>query len=356
MASPVLSTCAAAGLLAASACAADSASTPAIAWTTLPPLPDPEGFAGAFCGVSNGALVFAGGANLLEPRWENPMRKQWVAHTFVLEKPGGPWIPSQPLPHPLGYGVSATTDTGVICVGGGDSRSHSAEVFELRWTDGALRRIPLPPLPSPCANACGAVVGRTLYVAGGIEAPDSPAALRQFLALNLDAPERGWSPLEPWPGPGRMLAVAGSLGEHFYLFSGASLHPTPDGPPARIPLRDAYAFSPQSGWKRLADLPRAAIAAPSPATPLAASRLLILGGDDGTLAGFAPLHAHPGFSTEILSYDPTLDRWSNAGRLPFSKVTTPAVSWGPLTIIPSGEVRPRRRSPEVWGFSANPKP
>src|SRR5262245_23532811 len=32
-------------------------------WTQLPPLPDREGFAGAFAGVTGGALIVAGGAN-----------------------------------------------------------------------------------------------------------------------------------------------------------------------------------------------------------------------------------------------------------------------------------------------------
>src|SRR5204862_492855 len=82
---------------------------------------------------------------------------------------------------------------------------------------------PLPPLPLPCANACGAVVGRTVYIAGGIETPTATEALHTFWALDLDAQKPIWRELDPWPGPARMLGVAGALDDSFYLFSGAAL-------------------------------------------------------------------------------------------------------------------------------------
>ena len=36
----------------------------AFGWRALAPLPDKEGFAGAFAGVSNGVLLVAGGAGI----------------------------------------------------------------------------------------------------------------------------------------------------------------------------------------------------------------------------------------------------------------------------------------------------
>ena len=44
---------------------------PVLTWTSLPPLPDPIGFAGAFAGVADGALLVAGGANFPDlPPWD----------------------------------------------------------------------------------------------------------------------------------------------------------------------------------------------------------------------------------------------------------------------------------------------
>ena len=79
-----------------------------------------------------------------------------------------------------------------------------------------------------------------------------------------------------------MLAVAGASGEDFYLFSGQRLSPDPPNRPAREFLRDAWRYRPGHGWHRLADLPRAAVAAPTPAPRLPDGRLLVMIGDDGT--------------------------------------------------------------------------
>ena len=68
----------------------------ALAWDELRPLPDPVGFAGAFAGVSNGALVVAGGANFPEGT-----TKVWHDRVFVLEDPAAEWrLASTRLPRP----------------------------------------------------------------------------------------------------------------------------------------------------------------------------------------------------------------------------------------------------------------
>jgi len=318
-------------------------------WSQLPPIPDAEGFAGTFAGVSGGALIVAGGANIAGDKWKEPFVKKWYASAFALARPDGAWQSGLTLPHPRGYGVSVTADDSLICIGGSDESGHFAEVFRLRWKDGALHSEDLPPLPKPCANACGALVGRTIYVAGGIETPTATKALRTFWALDLDAPQPAWKELEPWPGPERMLAVAGALDGSFYLFSGASLSPDPEGKPLREFLRDAWRFTPGQGWTRLADLPRAAVAAPSPA-PALGSRLLLLTGDDGKNVFFQPVEKHPGFPRDALVYDASADAWSVVDGVPFSRATVPTVRWMDQFVIPNGEARPRVRTPEVWSL------
>ena len=77
-------------------------------WTALPALPDKEGFASMFAGVSGGALLAAGGANFPDKRpWEGG-KKVWYDTVFVLAKPDGQWQFAGKLPRPLGYGVSVT--------------------------------------------------------------------------------------------------------------------------------------------------------------------------------------------------------------------------------------------------------
>ncbi|MEO6784543.1 MAG: galactose oxidase [Chthoniobacteraceae bacterium] len=335
-------------LLGAVYCAANASAGEHLVWEKLPPIPDEEGFAGAFAGVSNGALIVAGGANITGEKWGETFRKQWHDSVFVLGKPDGEWRSGFRLPRPLGYGVSVTTERGVVCIGGSDSQRHYADVFLLEWRDGRIVTTAMLALPKPCANSCGVLVGKVIYVAGGIEKPDATVAMKTFWKLDLAAAEPRWESLEPWPGPERMLAVAGAIGESFFIFSGARLSTGAEGKPVREFLRDAYRFTPGKGWKRIADMPRAAVAAPSPALHGGGTRLLIVSGDDGTNVAFAPVREHPGFPRDVLAYDPERDVWSAAGEAPFSRATVPAVLWRGHYVIPNGEVRPRVRTPEVW--------
>jgi N-acetylneuraminic acid mutarotase len=325
------------------------ARSPAMHWSQLPPIPDAEGFAAPFAGVSDGALLVAGGANIPENKWGDVFVKQWYDSVFALERPDGTWKHAGKLPHPLGYGVSVTWGARLVCIGGSDLAKHYREVFALHWKAGALTKSDLSPLPKPCANACGALIGSTIYVAGGIETPTATSALKAFWALDLARPESGWRELDPCPGPARMLAVAGARDGSFFLFSGTALTAGSDGKPVRQYLRDAWRFAPGTGWKQLPDLPRAAVAAPSPAAVFGEDTLVFTG-DDGANVTFQPVDKHPGFPRDVLSYDVRADRWSVVGTAPFSCATAPTVVWEKQLVILNGEVRPRLRTPEVWAL------
>lgn len=323
----------------------------ALEWKALPPLPDSSGFAGSFAGVSGGALIVAGGTNFPDKMPWQGGTKTWYDHVFALDKPDGRWRKAGNLPKANGYGVSITASDALILVGGGDAREHFRDVIQLRWDGQLLKSSPLPPLPKPCAFMAGALLDNTLYVAGGIEHPDDTTAMKSFWSLNLGSPGNGWNELQPWPGPGRILAAAGSCEGSFFLFSGAALKPGPDGKPAREWLRDAYGFTPGEGWRRVADPPRVAVAAPSPLPQAPGRRLLVIGGDDGRLADFEPKDQHPGFPRSVLSYHAARDAWTHTADVPFSLVTTPAVIWNGCVVIPGGEARPGVRSAEAWSAS-----
>jgi len=243
--------------------------------------------------------------------------------------------------------VSLSTRLGVACVGGSDAQRHYADCFLIQSADEKVTFEPLPPLPKPCANACGAVLDDVVYVAGGTATPDATAALRAFWSLDLKRPEERWRELTPWPGEGRMLATMGAQAGAVYLFGGVALAPDDDGQPLRRYLRDAYMYRPGRGWTKRADLPHALAAAPSPAPAAGQSHILLLGGDDGTQAHVAPAD-HQGFPRDIRAYHTITDTWATLGRLPFGLVTTPALRWHDRIIVPGGEERPGVRSTEVW--------
>lgn len=326
---------------------AAAAQTSKIQWEQLKPIRDREGFAGSFAGVHNGALLVAGGANFPDKRpWEGGT-KTWYDCIFVLEKPNAQWRNGFKLPRPLGYGVSVSHKSGVICVGGSDAQQHHGEVFSLSWTNGEIRTQTWPSLPKPCANMCGALLGNTIYVAGGLEDPNSTNCLNTFWALDLAKPEERWKELEPWPGAERMLATASVQDGSFFLFGGAALKKGTDNKLVREWLSDAYRFTPGKGWKRIADLPHPVVAAPSPAPAAGKNNILVLGGDDGGQVNAQPT-LHKGFPRETLVYHLDSDTWSVLEKMPFGLVTTPCAQWNGRIIVPGGEQRPGVRSTEVW--------
>ena len=129
--------------------------------------------------------------------------------------------------------------------------------------------------------------------------------------------------------------------------SGVSLAPGADGKPVRSYLADAYRYQPGVGWRRIADLPRPAAAAPSPAAAVGAAHLLVFGGDDGANVSLQPPVNHPGFATDVLAYHAVTDTWTTAGRTPAPFVTTPLVPWQGGYVVPGGEAKPGVRATGV---------
>ncbi len=349
-------------------------------WSRLADFPDELGVAAPFAGVSDGVLIVAGGANFPVPLWKdgkrNPdARKVWHNNVHVLLSPDGSWRENDPLPRPLAYGASVSDPAsdgslGVICIGGGDETFHYREVFTIQWVEAYIKHAVLPALPETCAYMGAAIVGDPLYVAGGRETPNSPTAMKSFWALDLavvrdrSRMDAAWKPLPSWPGPARMLAVAGAQGGSFFLISGVELIRDDADDVKRIYLTDGYRYTPgasgdseaaSGNWTRIADTPAPVAAAPSPAPAFGTSQLLVFGGDDGRLAEQNEQLAdeHPGFRRDTLAYHTITDTWAKLGELPAAHVTATVVEWNESLIIPSGEVAPGIRSPAV--LSAKPR-
>ena len=326
----------------------------ALRWSPLPPLPDALGVAGPFAGVCGDTLLVGGGANFPGPMPWAGGKKMGHDDVYALTGTNGHWMRVGKLPRPLAYGVSVTTDRGVVCLGGSDADRHYPDVFRLEFHEGELTTQTLPSLPVPLANAAGARVGATIYVAGGSEQPGELSANRQCFALDLAEKNPHWRTLPPCPGPARLLPVAAAWENAFYLFGGAALAAT-NGKIARVYLHDAWRYDPAHGWQRLADLPKPCVAGPTPA-PDWDGTIYLVGGDDGSRAGFQPPEKHPGFPKTILAYDVHGDRWRTNGEVPAARATLPAVFWHDRFVLPSGEMRPGVRSPEVWTFRADRYP
>ncbi|MBB2144919.1 galactose oxidase [Pedobacter sp. LMG 31464] len=329
-------------------------------WSKLSPIPNKIGFAGSFAGVANGALIVAGGANFPDggAPWTGSV-KAWSNQIFVLEQLNAQWKTVGELPQALGYGASINYKNALIILGGSNEKGHYADVLMLNYKNGAIEISKLPNLPHPIANTCAVLLGDVIYVIGGIENPDSKTASQNFWSLDLAAKNKEWKTLQTWPGVARMLSVAGAQNGSIYLFSGVELI---NG--NRRYLKDAYQYSPKTGWAKIADLPNAVAAAPTPAYAYGKNHLMVFGGDDGTDAPNAATlkEQHPGFSNQILSYHTSTNSWVKAGKVITEKkndaisnpnqstwapVTTTLTVWHGNVILPSGEVRPATRTPNV---------
>lgn len=346
------------GQLVALAAAADQPAE-MLAWSEFPPLPNPNGVAGPFAGQHQGALIVAGGANFPAPVWETD--KEWHDEIYVLvEQDGGlNWISGGRLERPIAYGAAVSTPGGIVCLGGNDTTQTYSDVFLLQWDpqQRAVASTSFPSLPTRCAYGAATLIDGKIYLAGGQEGSTLDTAMRSFWCLDLafrNDPHRFvWQSLEPLPSSRAFnITVAQHNGfeDCVYVISGRRQ----SGTETEF-LRDVWEYSPSSDrWRSRADVPRCVMA--GPAAKLGQSHLLVLGGADGSL--FANADAlgddHPGFPKSALAYHTLTDTWIDAGPLPQNHVTTIAVPWRDSIVIPSGEIRPRVRSPTVW--QATPQP
>ena len=336
---------------------ADELNSGLLSWTELPQLPDELGVAGPFAGVHNDALIVAGGANFPLPVWES--EKVWHDRIYVLTKTddGFAWKDGGTLARPIAYGAAVSTPDGVVCMGGNDSKETFDRVFLLQWdgSSGQVTSSDYPRLPKPCAFGSAALIGDVIYLAGGQRGQLLDSAMTNFCSLDLSKKQRPtefvWKQLEPWPGPSRALNLTVSQHNGYnnciYVMSGRRQH----GPAAKDVsfLKDIWEYTPATGnWRKRADAPRCVMAGTGIGN--GQSHIFVLGGADGSLffKGNDLQDEHPGFAKETLAYHTITDTWTNAGASPRNHVTTIAVEWNGSIIVPSGEIRPRVRSPKVW--------
>ncbi|MCH5599836.1 galactose oxidase [Niabella ginsengisoli] len=343
-------------------------------WSQLPQVPDKVGFAGCFAGVSGDHIIVAGGSQFPEGSrpWTGGV-KQWNNKVLALKNVTEGWKEIGELPHQMGYGISLNWENGILLIGGADQHQHYRNVYFISYSNGKLSVDSMPDLPEPLANSCGAIIEGVVYVAGGLLSPTAKSTQKNFWSLDLNRPkaEQVWKVLPSWPGEGRMLSVAGVLNNEFYLLSGASVHvESGDTATSRSYLNDAFAYNPQTGWRKIKDLPHSVTAAPTPAYSDSKEHLLVFGGDDGSRADQNAVlkDQHPGFRTEIISYNSKKDKWDVVGNVltdrhadadirpdlsTWAPVTTPLVLWNNNIILPQGEARPGVRTNRV--LVASPK-
>ncbi|MEZ6036953.1 MAG: sodium/solute symporter [Planctomycetota bacterium] len=338
---------------------AGAAAQERLSWRELPPVPDAQGFGGAFVGVHLDRLIVAGGANFPDaPPWQGGT-KVWYDSVFVLERGAAAWQDAGSLPQRRAYGAAVSVSGGVALLGGNDERASTDECLLLTFDPATsrARTTRLPSLPSPTAFPAAAAHGDVVWLAAGGDGSAPDALTHAFWSLDLGAAEPRWIERAPWPGPARHKAVAAvqSDGQRpgFFLFSGEVPRRAADGTLAYDYLRDAYRYDLVGHrWTRLGDLPVPVAAAC--ALPVGQSHVLVFSGSTGEHV-LAP-DPRPEFPRACRAYHTITDTWTEASGMPQGVVTTGAVRFGDELVIASGEVRPGVRTTAVRAARLTPRP
>ena len=318
-------------------------------WTPLPALPDPEGFAGMYAGTCGEIMICAGGTNFPEKPMLEGGAKTWTDRIFTLSPGENEWKEAGTLPAPYAYGASAGIREGLLCIGGCGKEGHRKDVYLLNLAEGTVTTHPFPSLPISLAYTAAAVLDGKVYLTGGCERPGEQDCTNRVFMLDTRRTEQGWLEQAPLPGRGRFLHQMAATDGALYVLGGIGLREQ-DGQQVRELLKEAWSYTLEPGWTRLPDMPYAIAAAPTPAPVSGNGVIYLLGGDDGSGKKYTP-QTNPGFNNQSLCLDTADMTWHDAGPIAAPRAVLPCCAWQDRFAAVNGELKPGRRSPEVWSIS-----
>ena len=325
----------------------------AISWSELPELPNKLGLGGAFTGVSNGALIVAGGSNIPQGSEAEVGSKVWHADIYVLpESEQDAWLTGYKLENPQAYGASVSSGEHLILIGGNNAEGYHKEVTQITWdtTTQKMNQEFLPPLPQALAYTGAAEIDDIVYVVGGQVDGERSSMKNIFWSLDLNNREAGWKLLKSWEGPARRRAIVVGQnignGRFVYIIGGEERIQNENGEIQSRQLTDGYRYSLRyEQWEPIADAPHPVTGAPGVA--YGQSHILIFGGNTWQHEDVNSSKDHPSYSRDLLVYHTVTDTWLVKGELPLGVVSSEAVSWEGGIAITGGETEPGIMTPKV---------
>lgn len=335
-------------------------------------VPNP-GVAGAFIGAVGDRILIAGGSNFSAGYpWEGG-QKQYTDQIYVLTPSSNGQYSytssDSKLPAGIAHGVAASTGQALYCFGGQTATGESRAVYTIKPGAGAMQVNSPGLLPEGFRPVAATDYKGTLYVSGTLNGAN---------AFYRYAPTHNqWRALSGCPGE---LRTAGSAlaGQHngreeaLYLIGGRA--ETPEG--IRL-FTEVWEYLPaHDKWTPKGDVTidgKPVVTMFASVVPFGSGHILLIGGDDGSelirraglerqiAAAATPAEAdslksilkqaftdHKGFSKQILAYHPITDTWFSMGEAeqPFPAVTTAVVA-GKNILLPSGEISPGVRTPDI---------
>ncbi|MDO4550774.1 MAG: cyclically-permuted mutarotase family protein [Planctomycetia bacterium] len=344
----------------------------------------PQGVSGAFAGMLGDTLIVAGGCNFPEVPVTEKGQKVFYREIWGMRKPleeGSQWKKLGELPKGVAYGVSATAQAGIICVGGKDNQESFRSTWLLKWNDSKTKVIveELPEMPVTLDESAGGVMSQTvggvtkqlMYVAcGNVDGKASNRAFRLLLDETgkwEELPEVPETQVETGKGVGRVqpvAAVQSSATEARFYVMGGFRPKTPDAP--CVMFSDGYAFNPRDGkWHPVADCipdgesgPRSLVGAMC--VPSGSHHLVVIGGVDRERFLSAVNHPeeNPGymlhepewyrFNKNLLVYHTITDSWvAEASFSEIARAGASVVSYQGKWFVVNGELKPGVRATDA---------
>ena len=342
---------------------------------SLPALSGVEnsGVAGAFIGGMGGRIIMAGGSNFSQGvPWEGGA-KHFEDAVYLLAPVNGAYecklVADAKLPEGIAHGCSAVAGRSLYCFGGQTAHGESREVYALTPVGNSVRIDAVAMLPEGFRSVAALAYKEEIYIHG---VNDGANAFWRF------TPASGkWTELTACPGAVRS-AGPGFAAQHngrenaMYLFGGRH----EENGEFHL-YSDVWEYLPvHDKWQAKGDVTidgEPMVLMYAGVVPYGSSHVLVVGGDDGRellrrsaleraiRESATPSEAealqeqlreafveHGGFSKDVLAYHAITDTWVSLGQAETGlPVVSTAVVAGNEVVIPSGEIRPGVRTPDV---------
>lgn len=204
-----------------------------------------QGVSACYAGGLGRWLVMAGGCNFPENTLAPDSKKRYYKGIYVAQSSDGDsldWKLAGTLPQEMAYGVAVVCDGALIVAGGANDRGSLSSVYRIDIVEGMARTTVLPSLPHAMDNMAGTLVGRHLYVGGGLI---GGKATNRVFRMDMDSLGKGWQEVTPFPGLARVQPVAGSVGRGRLAFFGG-FEPADGRNPAALAM-DGCVYDEQTG-------------------------------------------------------------------------------------------------------------
>lgn len=346
----------------------------AINWQSNTVLPDSNkqqhiGVAGPITGIINNKLIIAGGANFPAAMPWDGGAKTYEKDVYIYDIEDNGHIVyqlRQGFQDSLAYAANVSVANKIYSVGGERNGNATADVF-IYYLEGdkfIRQDLVLPNLPIPLTNGSLTHLNNVLYFIGG---ENADTVSNKIYALDLYDASSKWTEFLTLPNPITHTIVVNDAMDKLYIVGGRKRNVN-----AKSDIyKEVYQLDVNT--KNITSLPNLPEQLAAGTGIFYKDNILVFGGDNAstfhqveeliaeinmttdevkkkelTLQKNNIQSAHPGFSKKVWRFDLDTKAWLPTDEIVGdSPVTTTALIWNDLIVIPSGEIRAGVRTNQI---------